>query len=179
MCGKTSNLQYIHQQLNGSKCGEMVSLATPGERTLYFDFLPVQFAEVNGFKIKFALYTVPGQAYYNATRKLVLRGVDGVVFVADSQWDLMEENLDSWQNLEMNLKEYNIRIDSLPYIIQYNKRDMADIAPRWYMEYLLNSRGVPSFEAVATEGQGVFDTMNMLCRYVVRELEHRTTSGAL
>ena len=179
MCGKTSNLQYIHQQLSGQKCGEMVSLATPGERTLYFDFLPVQFAEIKGFNVKFSLYTVPGQAYYNATRKLVLRGVDGLVFVADSQWNLMEENLESLENMAANLQEYHIRLETIPYILQYNKRDLPDIAPRWYLEYLLNTRGVPSFEAVATTGEGVFDTMNTLCRYVVRELEHRTASGSL
>lgn len=179
MCGKTTNLQHIHEQLAGEKRGDLVSLATPGERTLYFDFLPVQFAEINGFSVKFALYTVPGQTYYNATRKLVLRGADGVVFVADSQWEKMQENIESLQNLEENLREYNTRLDDLPYILQYNKRDLSEVAPLWYMDYLLNSRHVPTFEAVAVEGSGVFETLNTLCRYVIRDLVHRFEAGAL
>ncbi|HEY3377122.1 MAG TPA: GTPase domain-containing protein [Armatimonadota bacterium] len=179
LCGKTSNLQYIHGQLTGDRRGDLVSLATPGERTLYFDFLPIQVAEINGFKVKFALYTVPGQAYYNATRKLVLRGADGVVFVADSQWDLMQENVTSMQNLEENLKEYSTRLDNLPHIIQYNKRDLPDIAPTWYMNYLLNTRGAPAFEATVIEGFGVFETLNTLCRYVIRDLAHRFETGSL
>jgi len=179
MCGKTSNLQHIHQEIAQEKRGDLVSLATPGERTLYFDFLPVQFAEFKGFTVKFALYTVPGQVYYNATRKLVLRGADGIVFVADSQWELMQDNIDSLHNLEENLKEYNSRLDDLPYILQYNKRDLPDVAPLWYMEYLLNTRGVPSFEAVAIEGRGVFDTLHALSRYVIRDLAHRLDTGAL
>lgn len=179
MCGKTSNLQLIHRQLSGEKRGDLVSLATPGERTLYFDFLPVQLAEINGFTVKFSLYTVPGQTYYNATRKLVLRGADGVVFVADSQWNLMQENLESLQNLEDNLKEYNMRLDDLPYLLQYNKRDLPDVAPTWYLDFLLNSRQVPAFEAVATTGPGVFETLHTLCRYVIRNLAHRFEAGSL
>lgn len=179
LCGKTTNLQYIHGQLTDTRRGEMVSLATPGERTLYFDFLPVQLAEINDFTVKFALYTVPGQTYYNATRKLVLRGADGIIFVADSQWDLMEENIDSLRNLEDNLKEYNTRLDDLPYILQYNKRDIPNAAPVWYLDYLLNTRGVPAVEACAVTGQGVFETLNALCRYVIRDLAYRFDAGSL
>lgn len=177
LCGKTTNLQFIHQRLPGGKRGDLVSLATPGERTLYFDFLPIEMAKINGFKVKFSLYTVPGQVYYNATRKLVLRGVDGIVFVADSQWNLMQENLDSLQNLENNLSEYSLKLDDVPYIMQYNKRDLLDIAPVAYMDYLLNPRGVPGFESVATTGIGVFESLNALCRYVIRGLVHRVESG--
>lgn len=179
MCGKTTNLQYIHQQAaGGNRCGEMVSLATPGERTLYFDFLPVQLTEVRGFKVKFGLYTVPGQVLYNATRKLVLRGADGVVFVADSQWQVMQENVESFGNLKENLSGYDVRLDNLPYVIQYNKRDLSDIAPVWYLDYLLNPAGVPAFEAVAVGGTGVYETLTSLCRYVIRDVVNRFEAGA-
>ena len=179
MCGKTTNLQFIHARIAQTKRGEMVSLATPGERTLYFDFLPLQLAEINGFMVKFSLYTVPGQAYYNATRKLVLRGADGIIFVADSQWDMMQENVESLQNLETNLLEYNTRLDDLPYILQYNKRDLPEVAPTWYMDYLLNIRGIPTFEAEAPQGRGVLDTLNALCRHVIRDLAYRSAAGSL
>ena len=177
MCGKTTNLQYIHRSAE-KKVGELVSLATPGERTLYFDFLPVQMAEIKGFSVKFGLYTVPGQVLYNATRKLVLRGADGVVFVADSQWDMMQENVESLQNLRDNLLEYNSRLEDLPYVLQLNKRDMSDCAPVWYMDYLLNPGGVPAFEAVAVDGRGVYTTMATLCRFVIRDLVHRFEAGS-
>jgi signal recognition particle receptor subunit beta len=178
MCGKTTNLQIIHGELGEVKRGEMVSLATPGERTLYFDFLPVELAEINGFAVKFGLYTVPGQVMYNATRKLVLRGADGVVFVADSQWPLMQENVESLENLQTNLGEYSVRLEDIPHVLQYNKRDLPEAAPLWYLEYLLNPRGVPAFEAAAVEGRGVFDTMHALCRFVIRDLVHRFESGS-
>lgn len=179
MCGKTTNLQYIHAAMTPGARGDMVSLATPGERTLYFDFLPVELAEINGFKIKFGIYTVPGQVYYNATRKLVLRGADGVVFVADSQWSIMQENIESLANLKENLATYNVTLDELPYILQYNKRDLPDIAPTWYMDYLLNPGGVPACEGVAVTGDGVFHTLNSLCRYVIRGLVHRFETGSI
>jgi len=180
MCGKTTNLQVIHRQSSGgTRCGEMVSLATPGERTLYFDFLPMQLMEVRGFKVKFGLYTVPGQVLYNATRKLVLRGADGVVFVADSQWDSIQENFDSLQNLRDNLTSYDIKLEDLPYVIQYNKRDLADIAPVWYLDYLLNTTGVPAYEAVALEGAGVYETLSDLCRYVIRDVVSRFEAGTI
>lgn len=179
LCGKTTNLQFIHQQSRLNKCGELVSLATPGERTLYFDFLPVEMAEINGFKVKFGLYTVPGQVLYNATRKLVLRGADGIVFVADSQWDLMQENLDSLENLKENLTSYGMTLDTLPYIFQYNKRDLPDVAPLWYLDYLLNVGGVPAIDAVAPNGRGVYETLSALARYVIRDLVHKfETNGS-
>lgn len=178
LCGKTTNLQLIYRKLTQDRRGEMVSLATPGERTLYFDFLPVELAEINGFKVKFGLYTVPGQSYYNATRKLVLRGVEGIVFVADSRWQQMQENIDSLQNLQDNLRDYEMRLEDTPYVLQYNKRDMDDIAPVWYMDYLLNQHGVPAIEAISIEGEGVFSTLNTLCRYVIRDLVHRFEAGS-
>jgi len=180
MCGKTTNLQYIHRQSSGDgHCGEMISLATPGERTLYFDFLPVQLTEVRGFKVKFGLYTVPGQVLYNATRKLVLRGADGIIFVVDSQWNFLQENLDSVQNLRENLAAYDVKLEDLPYIVQYNKRDLADVAPVWYLDYLLNTMGVPAHEAVALDGTGVYDTLSDLCRYVIRDVVNRFEAGAI
>lgn len=178
MCGKTTNLQVIHARVGNAKRGDMVSLATPGERTLYFDFLPVEMAMINGFTVKFGLYTVPGQVLYNATRKLVLRGADGVVFVADSQWSLVQENLESLANLEENLRGYGVSLDTLPYVLQYNKRDLTDIAPTWYLDFLLNSRGVPALEAKAISGEGVFETLNTICRYIIRDLVHRFETGS-
>jgi len=180
MCGKTTNLQVIHRQASGDvRCGEMVSLATPGERTLYFDFLPMQLMEVRGFKVKFGLYTVPGQVLYNATRKLVLRGADGIVFVADSQWDFVQDNLDSLQNLRDNLAANDIKLEELPYVIQYNKRDLSDVMPVWYLDYLLNTAGVPAYEAVAPKGTGVYETLSNLCRYVIRDVVNRFETGAI
>src|SRR6266446_5951833 len=156
--GKTANLQYIHRRLPDANRGNLISLATGDERTLFFDFLPVSAVSVRNFTAKFQLYTVPGQVYYNMTRKLVLRGVDGIVFVADSQWDRLRENVESFRNL-----------DEIPYVIQYNKRDLPNVAPVEYLEYLLNRRGrrVPYFESVAVEGKGVFDTLNTVSRMVL------------
>ena len=169
MAGKTANLQYIHRALPGDNKGKMISLATGDDRTLFFDFLPVSAVTVRNFVAKFQLYTVPGQVYYNMTRKLVLRGVDGIVFVADSQWDRLRENVESFRNLEENLKEYGYNLDEIPYVIQYNKRDLPNVAPVDYLEYLLNrkSRRVPYFESVAVEGKGVFDTLNTVSRMVL------------
>jgi signal recognition particle receptor subunit beta len=167
--GKTANLQYIHRSLPDTNKGNMISLATGDDRTLFFDFLPVSALTVRGFVTKFQLYTVPGQTYYNMTRKLVLRGVDGVVFVADSQWERLRENVESLRNLEENLKEYDCDLERIPYVIQYNKRDLTNVAPLEYLEYLLNRRTkrVPSFEAVAIDGKGVFDTLNTVSRMVL------------
>src|SRR5262244_645058 len=164
--GKTANLQYIYQWLPDANRGNLISLATGDERTLFFDFLPVSAVSVRNFTAKFQLYTVPGQVYYNMTRKLVLRGVDGVVFVADSQWDRLRENVESFRNLEENLKEHDYNLDTMPYVIQYNKRDLPNIAPIEYLEFTLNRRArrVPHFEAVAVDGLGVFDTLNTVSR---------------
>ncbi len=172
MGGKTSNLQYIHKTIPRDNKGNLVSLATDTDRTLFFDFLPLDAVKIQGFTTKFQLYTVPGQVHYNATRKLVLRGVDGVVFVADSQWDKMKENIESFRNLQENLQDYNYNLDDMPYVLQYNKRDLEGIAPVEYMDFLLNRRQqrVPSFTSVATEGQGVFDTLNKVSKLVLHKL---------
>jgi len=169
MCGKTTNLQYIHQTLNPNAKGELTSLATPGDRTLFFDFMPLVAHAIQGFTTKFQLYTVPGQAIYNTTRKLVLRSVDGVVFVADSQWSKMPENVASFANLEENLKEQGESLEHLPYVLQYNKRDLPAVAPAHYLEFVLNNRTLrqPSFSAVAPKGEGVFETLNMIARMVL------------
>src|ERR1043165_7409922 len=149
MGGKTTNLVQVHdhvQTAQGQK-GKLVSLATSSDRTLFFDFLPIEAMAIRGFKTKFQLYTVPGQVIYNTTRQLVLRGVDGIVFVADSQYDKMEENAKAFQNLEDNLKTLDLDINEIPYVLQYNKRDLPTAAPVDYMEFLLNNRDVqlPSF----------------------------------
>jgi mutual gliding-motility protein MglA len=169
VAGKTANLQYIHRGLPDGNRGNMVSLATGDDRTLFFDFLPVSALTVRNFTAKFQLYTVPGQVYYNMTRKLVLRGVDGIVFVADSQWERLRENVESFRNLEENLREYDYNLDEIPYVIQYNKRDLPNIAPVEYLEYLFNRRPrrVTFFESVAVEGKGVFDTLNTVSRMVL------------
>src|ERR1700736_1682990 len=138
--GKTTNLAYIHSRIAPAYRGDLVSLATAADRTLFFDFLPLNAVTLQGFKTKFQLYTVPGQVIYNSTRQLVLRSVDGVVFVADSQWDKMEENVASFKNLEDNLAKQNISIDEIPYVLQYNKRDLENVAPVNYLEYVLNNR---------------------------------------
>jgi signal recognition particle receptor subunit beta len=173
MAGKTANLQYIHHCLPGENKGKMISLATGDDRTLFFDFLPVSATTVRGFTTRFQLYTVPGQTHYNMTRKLVLRGVDGVVFVADSQWDRLRDDVASFRNLDDNLGEYGMSLATTPHVIQYNKRDLGDVAPLDYLEFLLNrgERRAPTFEAVAVEGAGVFETLNTVSRMVlVKEL---------
>jgi len=144
----------------------MISLATGDDRTIYFDFLPVSALTVRGFQTRFQLYTVPGQVQYNATRRLVLRGADGLVFVADSQFERLRENVESFRNLEANLHEYEATLDEIPYVLQYNKRDLPNQAPVTYLEFVLNRRGarVPYFEASAIEGKGVFDTLNTVSR---------------
>jgi len=181
LAGKTANLQNIHQCLPDGNKGKMISLATGDDRTLFFDFLPVSALGVRGFTTRFQLYTVPGQTHYNMTRKLVLRGVDGVVFVADSQWDRLRDNVESFRNLDENLKEYGLNMATIPLVLQYNKRDLDRIAPVDYLEFLLNrgERRVPTFEAVAVDGTGVFDTLNTVSRLVlVKELGQVQEAGA-
>jgi len=169
VAGKTANLQYVYRCLPHAHRGTMISLATGDDRTIFFDFLPVTALTVRGFQTRFQLYTVPGQVHYNMTRRLVLRGVDGLVFVADSQWERLRDDVESFRNLEENLREYRTGLDEVPYVLQYNKRDLPNIAPVEYLEYLLNRRArrAPSFEAVATEGKGVFDTLNTIARMVL------------
>ncbi|HVG77488.1 MAG: gliding-motility protein MglA [Candidatus Rokuibacteriota bacterium] len=181
LAGKTANLQNIHQVLPDGNKGKMISLATGDDRTLFFDFLPVSALGVRGFTTRFQLYTVPGQTHYNMTRKLVLRGVDGVVFVADSQWDRLRDNVESYRNLDENLKEYGLNLATIPLVLQFNKRDLGRIAPVDYMEFLLNrgERRVPTFEAVAVDGTGVFDTLNTVSRLVlVKEFGQVQEAGA-
>jgi hypothetical protein len=169
VAGKTANLQYVHKTLPANNKGNMISLATGDDRTLFFDFLPVSAVSVRGFETKFQLYTVPGQVYYNMTRKIVLRGVDGIVFVADSQYERLRESVESLRNLDENLKEYDYDLDRMPLVLQYNKRDLPNAAPREYMEFLLNRRRrrVPAFEAVALQGTGVYETLNTVSRMVL------------
>ncbi len=175
LCGKTTNLQYIYNKTNPDAKGKMISLATETERTLFFDFLPLALGEIRGFKTRFHLYTVPGQVFYDASRKLILKGVDGVVFVADSQIARMEANVESLENLRTNLAEQGYSLDKLPYVIQYNKRDMPGIAPVEELRGLLNPTGVPDFEGVASTGVGVFDTLKSVAKLVLSALKKGTT----
>jgi signal recognition particle receptor subunit beta len=171
LCGKTTNLQHIYARTNPDLKGKMISLATETERTLFFDFLPIALGEIRGFKTRFHLYTVPGQVFYDASRKLILKGVDGVVFVADSQIERMEANLESMDNLRLNLKEQSMEIEKLPFVIQYNKRDLPNAAPLEEMRQLLNPTKVPDFEATAHSGGGVFETLKAVARGVLNDLK--------
>jgi len=173
LCGKTTNLQYIYQKTNPENRGKMISLATETERTLFFDFLPLALGSIRGFKVRFHLYTVPGQVFYDASRKLILRGADGVVFVADSQVDRIEANVESLENLRVNLAEHGFNLDTIPLTLQYNKRDLPDIVPVEELNGLLNPRGVPTFNAIATKGDGVFDTLKDIAKQVVLELKKK------
>ncbi|CAN5711204.1 GTPase domain-containing protein [soil metagenome] len=171
--GKTSNLQYVHAFVPDERKGPMVSLATETDRTLFFDFLPLDLGTISGFRTRMQLYTVPGQVYYNATRKLVLRGADGVVFVADSQREQYNENIDSLRNLHENLLEENVDLVSFPTVIQYNKRDLPGVMPIAELDDILNFRGVPSFPAAAVSGDGVFDTLKAVSQLVLQNLSKR------
>lgn len=184
LCGKTTNLIHIHKTVPTKFRGELVSLATEQDRTLFFDFLPLDLGEVKGFKTKFQLYTVPGQVYYNATRKLVLRGVDGLVFVADSQRDRQQENLDSLENLKQNLAEYGYHLqsgpddhDGIPWVLQYNKRDMPQVATIEELNATLNFGKVPTYDAVAVNGGGVKDTLKGISSLVIKKLNSDPVSG--
>lgn len=170
LCGKTTNIQYIYNKVSPETKGKLITLATEMDRTLFFDFLPLELGEVKGFKTRFHLYTVPGQVYYDASRKLILRGVDGIVFVADSQASRYDANIESLYNLHENLKEYNIRLEDIPFSIQYNKRDLNDIISVEDLEQELNPRKYPSFEAVAVNGTGVFNTLKSVAKSVLRNL---------
>ena len=171
LCGKTTNLQFIYSKTNPDLKGKMISLATETERTLFFDFLPLALGQIRGFKTRFHLYTVPGQVFYDASRKLILKGVDGVVFVADSQSERMEANAESLDNLRVNLSEQGYDLAKIPCIIQYNKRDLPNAAPLGEMQRLLNPGGLVEFEACATGGQGVFETLKAVARGVLRDLK--------
>ena len=169
--GKTTNIQYVYDKLAPDTKGKLVTLATEMDRTLFFDFLPLELGEVKGFKTRFHLYTVPGQVYYNASRKLILRGVDGIVFVADSSEARFDANIESIYNLHDNLKEFDLDIGKIPFVMQWNKRDMPDALPLPDLEEELNSEGYDSFEAVAVKGDGVFDTLKCVAKQVLRQLQ--------
>ena len=171
LCGKTTNLQYVYNKTNPDAKGKMISLATETERTLFFDFLPLSLGEIRGFKTRFHLYTVPGQVFYDASRKLILKGVDGVVFVADSQIERMEANLESVENLRINLAEQGYDLNKIPYVMQYNKRDLPNAATIEELRRLLNPNGMPEFQATATTGVGVFDTLKTIAKLVLQELK--------
>jgi len=171
LCGKTTNLQYIYNRTNPEAKGKMISLATETERTLFFDFLPLSLGEIRGFKTRFHLYTVPGQVFYDASRKLILKGVDGVVFVVDSQIERMEANIESLDNLRTNLAEQGYNLDKIPYVVQMNKRDLPNAAPLEELKQLLNPTNVPEYRAVASTGEGVFDTLKAVAKLVLTELK--------
>ncbi len=170
LSGKTTTLRKIYETVRPANRGEMMSIATEGDRTLFFDFLPVKVERVNDCSVRLALYTVPGQVFYNATRKLVLQGADGVVFVADSQPEALDSNRESLQNLEENLLEQGIRLDRFPLVIQWNKRDIDKALPVEQLRATLNSRGAPEFETSATSGQGVLDALKAITRLVIKDL---------
>lgn len=173
LSGKTTNLQVIHRKVPPEYKSDMVSLATETDRTLFFDFLPLDLGKIKGFSTKFQLYTVPGQVYYNATRKLVLRGVDGIVFVADSAPDKMQENVESFQNLEENLAEYGYKRENIPIIIQYNKRDLPNALPVEEIQRIVNKYNLPWTEAVANKGKGVFDSLKLIGKIVIDHLNKK------
>ena len=173
LCGKTTNLQYIFEKSSPQQKGKLISLATETDRTLFFDFLPLDLGTVRGFKTRFHLYTVPGQVFYDASRKLILKGVDGVVFVADSQEARMDANVESLRNLEENLRENGFELKAVPYVLQFNKRDLPSAVLVDDMYRLLNFKGEPTFEAVATKGMGVFETLKAVAKQVLYELRSR------
>ena len=176
--GKTTNLHYVYQRVPDQRRGRMVSLATQTDRTLFFDFLPIDLGQISGFTTRFQLYTVPGQVYYNATRRLVLQGADGVVFVADSQARQLDENLESLQNLQSNLLEHGVDIRTMPLVLQYNKQDLPRelVLTPPELDDALNFRGVPSFAADALHGSGVFETLKGISELVLKRLAAGSTA---
>lgn len=175
LCGKTTNLQYIYQKTSPETRGEMVSLETEADRTLFFDLLPLEVGKIGEYKTKIQLYTVPGQVFYNTTRKLVLKGVDGIVFVADSQKAMADANVESFNNLRDNLKELGLRIEDIPLIFQYNKRDLPNLMSVIELNELLNKNGYPFVEAVATQGKGVFETLKEISKNTLKYLRKKLT----
>jgi len=171
LCGKTTNLQFVYQKTAPDAKGKMISLATETERTLFFDFLPLALGEIRGFKTRFHLYTVPGQVFYDASRKLILKGVDGVVFVADSQEERLDANIESMENLKVNLEEQGYELEKIPFVIQYNKQDLPNRTPIEELRELLNPDGVPDFTACAQTGEGVFETLKAVAKLILLELK--------
>lgn len=171
--GKTTNLQWIHRSLPGDRRTELISLATESDRTLFFDFIPLDLGTISGFRTKIQLYTVPGQVYYNKTRALVLRGADGVVFVADSQAERSHSNMESLRNLQENLLENGLDIRKLPLVFQYNKQDLAEAQRPQALDDVLNFRDVPAHAAVAIRGEGVVDTLRSVSRMVLQSVSRQ------
>jgi len=169
--GKTTNIQYIYQKTSSNNKGQMITLNTENERTLFFDFLPLDLGEIRGFKTRFHLYTVPGQVFYEASRKLILRGVDGLVFVADSQVERMEANIESYQGLEKNLADQGYDVSKVPIVMQWNKRDLPNVVPVEDLQMQLNKRKFPAFEATAVSGEGVFETLKMISKSVLLNIK--------
>ena len=169
--GKTANLQWIYDHTGANQKGKMISLATETDRTLFFDFLPLDLGTVRGFKTRFHLYTVPGQVFYEASRKLILKGADGVVFVADSQEERLDANLETLENLREHLKAHKLNFETIPYVLQLNKRDLPNILPAEELKKTLLVKGEPTTESVAVTGQGVFETLKELARLVLTELK--------
>jgi signal recognition particle receptor subunit beta len=173
LCGKTTNLQLLHDRLDPKTVGNLVTLSTQTDRTIYFDLLPVELGEIKGYRIRFQLATVPGQTAFNETRKLVLRGADGIVFVADSRWAMLPKNLESWQNLKDNLKENGLSIETIPIVIQYNKRDLEDILSVEAMQEALGFSSYPFVEAVASAGRGITETFKLASKLTFVDLLRR------
>jgi len=174
LCGKTTNIQYIYDKTNPGAKGKLISLATETDRTLFFDFLPLDLGSVKGFKVRFHLYTVPGQVFYDASRKLILKGVDGVIFVADSQVERMEANEESVYNLNVNLKDQGYDLTQIPFVLQLNKRDLPNIVPSAEMIPKLKQKDEPIFEAVASKGIGVFETLKAVAKQCLTDLRKNT-----
>jgi signal recognition particle receptor subunit beta len=174
LCGKTANLNYVFAATKPESRGKIISLETETERTLFFDFLPIDLGKIGEFKVRFHLYTVPGQVFYDASRKLILRGADGIIFVADSQPSRMEANIESVENLAQNLATYDRTLAKTPYVIQYNKRDLPEVSPIDELRAALNPLGVPDFEASAKSGAGVFETLKGLAKPVLQQLAKDT-----
>ena len=173
LCGKTTNIQFIYDKTGTAAKGKLISLATESERTLFFDFLPIELGTIRGFRTRFHLYTVPGQVFYDASRKLILKGVDGVVFVADSQEARMDANLESLRNLKENLREHGVVFDKVPYVLQINKRDLPTAVAVTEIENALRIKHEPVFEAVASRGTGVFETLKAVVKAVLMDLNTR------
>jgi len=173
LCGKTTNIQFIYDKTGTGAKGKLISLATESERTLFFDFLPIELGTIRGFRTRFHLYTVPGQVFYDASRKLILKGVDGVVFVADSQEARMDANVESLRNLKENLKEHGVSMEKVPYVLQLNKRDLPTAVPAAELEKALRIKDEPVFEAIASRGTGVFETLKAVVKSVLMDLKTR------
>lgn len=171
MGGKTTNIQHVYKKTAGDTKGNMITLNTENERTLFFDFLPLELGEIRGFKTRFHLYTVPGQVFYEASRKLILRGVDGLIFVADSQLERMDDNRESFEGLKKNLVEQGYDFAKIPMVMQWNKRDLPNVAPLEDLERQFNPHKVPSFQASALQGEGVFETLKMISKLVLMNLK--------